>query len=136
MFSIKSPDDEKMKWDGTKEDFILFVEIYQTAGGLKVNGRQPTVDEVGELFMYVIDIDTSPFPDFRTMRIALTPQKNVLEATREVADYLEEERGTDEMLDELDIEPSKEEQIRRVFSWMMAEDFVRRLGKYITFTDT
>lgn len=62
MFAMPStPEDEKIKWDGTKGDFITFVEFYQIAGGLKVNGREPTTNEVGNLFLNVIDIDLSPF---------------------------------------------------------------------------
>ncbi len=134
MFSIPSSPDEKIKWDSTKKDFITFVEIYELAGGLKLNGKSATADQIGELFLNVIELDILPFPDFKTMRIALDPKKDAIDAIEDMAVKLKEAEELEDMLDEINIEPSKEEQARKAFGWIMANDFVRKLGRYVQFS--
>ncbi len=70
------------------------------------------------------------------MRIALTPHKDASEAATEVAGYLEHEYQTDDLMDEMNIGPRQEEKVKRMFGWMMATGFVRRLENIGSFTDT
>jgi hypothetical protein len=62
---------KKLEWGLTQKDFVetmLAVELYK---GFSNGNRYATADEIAELFLQVMYIDMHPYPDFKSMRMAL-----------------------------------------------------------------
>ena len=128
-----TPDDEKMKWSGSHAEFIALVELFEAIGAFKFKeeGRSATIDEIGELFLKVFDLDLSPYPDFRSMRLSVSPIVSPEETAQKVMNRLEEEHHLEQALEGTKVEPSDEEKATQLASWMFAEDLIKKLSKHI-----
>jgi hypothetical protein len=130
-----SDETEKIHWDGSQADFITLVEFFEATGAFQSDGELATVDDIGELFMNVIDIDISPFTDFHTMRISVAASRSPQEVAKLVLNKLDEEEHFSDALVGTGVAPSPEEQASNITSWIFASDFVTKLGEYIDFTE-
>lgn len=135
MFTPSSPDDEKIKWSGSQADFISLVEFFEVIGGFKTPNGKATADQIGELFLKIIDIDLSPYPDFHTMRLSMSGSKEPGDIAKKLLDHIEKEDQLSSALEGTDIEPSDETKANQMLSWMVANDFVDKLSKHIDSPD-
>jgi len=71
--SLFPPTGEKLPWKQSQSDFVARARLYAFRGAFKDGTRRLTVDEVGELFLKIYDVDLSPHPDFHAMRVAVPP---------------------------------------------------------------
>src|SRR5690348_13909552 len=99
--------DDKIKWAGTHADFLIFVEVYELMGVFRIGERKSTADEIAKVFLNVIDIDLSPFPDFRSMRIAISANIDPAESIGKMIDLLDSEEQLKEILDGTGVQPSR-----------------------------
>lgn len=135
MFTPASSDNEKIKWSGSQADFISFVEFFEAIGGFKVKDRKATADEIGKLFLKVIDLDLSPFSDFHSMRMSVSGSQEPGHIAKKLLDHMEKEDQLSNALEGTGIEPSDETQARQMLSWMATNDFVNKLSKHIDLPD-
>lgn len=63
LTSDQLPGGKKMPWTGTHTDFVSMI--------LSIAPEDTAADEMGEQMLRHVDFDISPYPNFRTMRLAL-----------------------------------------------------------------
>lgn len=134
MFAPRfSPDNEKIKWAGSQADFITLVEFFEAIGGFtsKDRERKANADEIGELFLKVIDLNLSPYPDFHTMRVSVSGSSEPVEIAQKLLDNMNSEEQLSDAIERTGIEPSPETQASQMLNWMMTNDFINKLSKYV-----
>lgn len=132
MFAVpSSSNDEKIRWAGSQADFISLVEFFEATGGFKSKTGAATADEIGELFLKVIDLDLSPYPDFHTMRVSMSGSSEPVEIAQKLLDNMNSEEQLSDAIEGTGIEPSPETQASQMLNWMMTNDFINKLSKYI-----
>ncbi len=132
MFALPfSQDDEKIKWAGSQADFISLVEFFEATRGFKSKNGSATADEIGELFLKIVDLDLSPYPDFHAMRVSVSASSEPVDIAQKLLDHMHKEGRLSHVLEGTGIEPSQETQANHIFSWMMANNFISKLSQYI-----
>lgn len=130
-----STNNEKIKWLGSQGDFISLVEFFEAIGGFKSAQGRATADELGELFLKVIDIDLAPYPDFHTMRLSVPGSAEPGAIAKKMLERVDEEEQLSDAIEDTGVAPSPETQASNIFSWMVAHDFINKLSKYVTIPD-
>lgn len=122
---------EKIKWLGSHGDFISLVEFFEAIGGFKSAQGRAMADELGELFLKVIDIDLTPYPDFHTMKMSVTSSAEPAVVAKKILERVDAEEQLSDALEDTGVTPSPEMRANNIFSWMVAHDFINKLSKYI-----
>lgn len=100
------PGGKKIPWSHSQEDFVTAV--------LAIGGHLPDdddVDALGEHMLNMVDLDRSPFPDFRSMRLALQHGCDVATHEEMLNDQLRQYAGAITALQEAGIGFETEEGI-------------------------
>jgi hypothetical protein len=132
--------DKKYTWLATQGDFITYVEMTTTtlAGDNRSIEEQFSdkdffnkVDVMGEALLNVFQIDISPYPDFRTMRLAVPRSTDILE---KMAEYTRRDIAVREALEGTGVTRSEESIMDDTYYEVMSYDLVRRLSPYLGVT--
>jgi hypothetical protein len=118
-----SPNTEKLKWTDTQANFISFIEILHATGL-----PNASIDQIGEHLLSHMEVDLSPFPDFRSMRIALEKEVDTDKFLQEMNDALIEQYQLDHTLKGTGVISLLEEEIRQNTNSF----FVQKLDKYFS----
>lgn len=130
-----SPDDEKIKWAGSQADFISLVDFFEAIRAFGSKKGLATTDEIGELFLKVIDIDLSPYPDFHTMRLSMTGSSGPQDIAKKLLEHVDREDHFADALEGTGVEESLETKANNMLNWMMTHDFIKKLSKHIDLPD-
>src|SRR5882757_7390938 len=102
------PVDQKLPWDSTQGAFVSYVLANALPGFFRTVNRPLSIDEVGELFLKVYDVDISPYPDFHSMRVAVPPSVEPEEISARMIGFMEGEKAVLEATEGTGIRPSEE----------------------------
>lgn len=126
------PSEELFQWNGSHSDFVTMV-ILMT--GVSPNAfDDPEIQEkikaMGEILLNIVQIDITPYPDFKSMYAVVPPSPDLI---LKMMDHLEKQVAFDDVIDGTGIEPSVETQADELFSTMMGWEMVRRLTPYVEY---
>jgi hypothetical protein len=125
------PLDQKLPWESTQAAFVAYVMSNALPGFFRKGNRPLSLDELGELFLKVYDVDIWPYPDFHSLRVAVPPSIEPEELAACMLGLLEGEQAILEATEGTGILPSKEGQIKRMACELIAKDLLERLSRHI-----
>jgi len=125
------PLDQKLPWNKSQADFVSHVLFYTALGILRNDAGNLQADDMGELFLKVYDVDLSPYPDFRTMRIAVGPREDPDLLFAKYAFMAQHVRDVDDMLEGTGVELSGESKLDLGEALAIVLDLRARLSRHV-----
>ena len=130
--SLSDPNQWKPQWNGPPESFLAFVEMFS------MTTNEPDIakatDRLGEVFMKVMEVDLSPYKNFREMRISATG--NHLENFAErITDHLQSQVMVNDLLGDVSIDSARIEIHEELYGALQMDYFLTRMQQYLKFAD-
>lgn len=123
-----------LKLEATQENFIRIIDLFEALRFFKkADDTDPTTNELAELFMHLIKVDISPYPDFETMRICLQPRVPFKRTVKAFLVQLEDDIRIKEALEDTGVLRSEEEQMRRLVTDFLLHEFINDFSKFMSF---
>lgn len=123
----------KLKWGGTKESFVGFMDMMSLmAGGGSYTEAQS--DQLAEIFLEELEVDISPFNSYRELRIC-SPADTMLETVEGMMDGLQSEVLLEVALNGTGISESDESRYNHLYMTLTNDYLFTRLRRRITFQD-
>lgn len=125
---------KKLKWKATQEGFISFINFFEVLHAFENAGdTYMTANEIAEIFMKIINVDISPYPDFETMRMYVEPAVPLEEMVTKMIAVLEEDLRMEDALHSTGVLLSEEEQHRSFIRNFLTNEFINDISKFISF---
>jgi hypothetical protein len=126
----------KLKWEATQEGFISFINFFEALHAFKSpDDTHMTANEIAAVFMTIIKVDISPYPDFETMRMSVQPEVPLEEMIMKMLAVIEEDLRLEDALDGTGVLLSEEEQIRLLVRNFLTNEFINDMSKFVSFPE-
>lgn len=123
----------KLKWGGSKESFVGFMDIVSLMAG-SGSYTEAQSDELAEIFREELEVDILPFQSFKELRISC-PDNNMQEAMENMISGLQSEILLEVALTGTGITESKESQSHDLYMTLTNDYLFTRLRRKISFQD-
>jgi hypothetical protein len=121
-------------WKVTQESFITIINLFEALNAFKKSdGSDMTANELAELFMKIMKVDISPYPDFETMRICVQPELPLEDTIAKMIEILEEDLRIQNALEDTGVLLSEEEQRRSLVLNFLTSEFMQEIRKFVSF---
>jgi hypothetical protein len=126
----------KLTWEATQQGFISFINFFEALHAFKrPDDTDMTANEIAAVFMKIIKVDISPYPDFETMRLCVQPEAPLEEMIMRILAIMENDLRIGNALEGTGVLLSEEEQVRLLVRNFLTNEFINDLSKFVSFRE-